>query len=154
MPITSASPFKWRHFPGEVILLVVRWYLRYPPLLRTRSRAFGGAWGRGGLQLHWALGASLCTGTEQALPSPSETYQQTVLSAFKPSRENPRPFGPCSATASSLRANPQDDEFVRATTEQFPLTSRPICSAPTLEFSHAQSPPRGRGKIWVVSRAH
>src|SRR5947209_540254 len=24
------NPFKWRHFPGEVILLCVRWYLRYP----------------------------------------------------------------------------------------------------------------------------
>src|SRR5262252_144764 len=30
MPITSTSPFKGRHFPGEVILLCVRWYLRYP----------------------------------------------------------------------------------------------------------------------------
>ena len=30
MPITSTNPFKWRHFPGEVILLCVRWYLRYP----------------------------------------------------------------------------------------------------------------------------
>jgi hypothetical protein len=24
MPITPADPFKWRHFPGEVILLCVR----------------------------------------------------------------------------------------------------------------------------------
>ena len=30
MPITATNPFKWRHFPGEVILLCVRWYLRYP----------------------------------------------------------------------------------------------------------------------------
>jgi transposase-like protein len=30
MPITPTNPFKWRHFPGEVILLSVRWYLRYP----------------------------------------------------------------------------------------------------------------------------
>ena len=30
MPITSINPFKGRHFPGEVILLCVRWYLRYP----------------------------------------------------------------------------------------------------------------------------
>jgi len=30
MPITSANPFKGRHFPGEVVLLAVRWYLRYP----------------------------------------------------------------------------------------------------------------------------
>jgi len=30
MPITPARPFKGRHFPGEVIVLCVRWYLRYP----------------------------------------------------------------------------------------------------------------------------
>ena len=30
MPITPTHPFKGRHFPGEVILLCVRWYLRYP----------------------------------------------------------------------------------------------------------------------------
>ena len=30
MPITSSNPFKGRHFPGEVIVLCVRWYLRYP----------------------------------------------------------------------------------------------------------------------------
>jgi transposase, IS6 family len=30
MPITPSNPFKWRHFPGEVILSCVRWYLRYP----------------------------------------------------------------------------------------------------------------------------
>jgi transposase-like protein len=27
--MSSLSPFKWRHFEGEVILLCVRWYLRY-----------------------------------------------------------------------------------------------------------------------------
>ena len=30
MPITTANPFKGRQYPGEVILLCVRWYLRYP----------------------------------------------------------------------------------------------------------------------------
>ena len=25
----SATPFKWRHFEAEIILLCVRWYLRY-----------------------------------------------------------------------------------------------------------------------------
>jgi len=29
MPISAASPFKGRHFPDEIILLCVRWYLRY-----------------------------------------------------------------------------------------------------------------------------
>jgi transposase, IS6 family len=27
--MSKASPFKWRHFEAEIILLCVRWYLRY-----------------------------------------------------------------------------------------------------------------------------
>jgi transposase-like protein len=30
MPITANNPFKGRQHPGEVIILCVRWYLRYP----------------------------------------------------------------------------------------------------------------------------
>ena len=30
MPIHPRNPFKGRQFPGEVIILCVRWYLRYP----------------------------------------------------------------------------------------------------------------------------
>ena len=30
MAITPMNPFKGRHYSGEVILLAVRWYLRYP----------------------------------------------------------------------------------------------------------------------------
>ena len=30
MPTTPTSPFKGRQYPAEVILLAVRWYLRYP----------------------------------------------------------------------------------------------------------------------------
>src|SRR5918992_44257 len=30
MPMTPTNPFKGRHYPGEVILSAVRWYLRYP----------------------------------------------------------------------------------------------------------------------------
>jgi IS6 family transposase len=30
MPVRSVNPFKGRHYSGEVILLAVRWYLRYP----------------------------------------------------------------------------------------------------------------------------
>src|SRR5213078_3146171 len=28
--MNQQSPFKWRHFEAEIILLCVRWYLRYP----------------------------------------------------------------------------------------------------------------------------
>ncbi len=27
--MSNQSPFKWRHFESEIILLCVRWYLRY-----------------------------------------------------------------------------------------------------------------------------
>jgi IS6 family transposase len=30
MPISPTTPFKGRQYPGQVILLAVRWYLRYP----------------------------------------------------------------------------------------------------------------------------
>jgi len=30
VPITASNPFKWRHYPGDIILWCVRWYLRYP----------------------------------------------------------------------------------------------------------------------------
>ncbi|GAC1390695.1 MAG: hypothetical protein NVS4B11_28040 [Ktedonobacteraceae bacterium] len=28
--MSEQQPFKWRHFQSEIILLCVRWYLRYP----------------------------------------------------------------------------------------------------------------------------
>jgi IS6 family transposase len=30
MPILPDHPFQGRQYPGEVILMAVRWYLRYP----------------------------------------------------------------------------------------------------------------------------
>jgi transposase-like protein len=30
LPITASNPFKWRHYPGDIILWCARWYLRYP----------------------------------------------------------------------------------------------------------------------------
>ena len=44
MPINPHNPFKGRQFLGEVIVLCVRWYLRYPLsyLLVTELVAEGG----------------------------------------------------------------------------------------------------------------
>jgi hypothetical protein len=28
--VTASNPFKWRHYPGDIILWCVRWYLRFP----------------------------------------------------------------------------------------------------------------------------
>jgi transposase-like protein len=46
MPITPGNPFNGRHYSGDVILLAVRWYLRYPlayehvaAMLAERGRA-------------------------------------------------------------------------------------------------------------------
>jgi transposase-like protein len=27
--VAESDPFKWRHYQGEIILLCIRWYLRY-----------------------------------------------------------------------------------------------------------------------------
>jgi transposase-like protein len=35
--MNSKQPFKWRHFLPEIILLCVRWYLRYPLSYRNLS---------------------------------------------------------------------------------------------------------------------
>jgi len=32
--MSNASPFKWRQFESELMLLCVRWYLRYSPSYR------------------------------------------------------------------------------------------------------------------------
>jgi transposase-like protein len=32
--VAESDPFKWRHYQGEIILLCVRWYLRYTLIYR------------------------------------------------------------------------------------------------------------------------
>ena len=46
MPIPATNPFKGRHYPGELILLCVRWYLRYALSYREPSRDDGRTWAR------------------------------------------------------------------------------------------------------------
>jgi transposase, IS6 family len=47
--MNSEQPFKWRHFQGEIILLNVRWYLRYPLSYRTLVSRFNGSQTRNAL---------------------------------------------------------------------------------------------------------
>jgi transposase, IS6 family len=67
--MSNASPFKWRHFQAEIILLCVRWYLRYSVSYRdleemTMER---------GLQVDhttiYRWGKPLCSGTRKTLPT-------------------------------------------------------------------------------------
>jgi len=37
----TSTPFKWRHFQAEIILLCVRWYLRYPLSYRDLEEMVG-----------------------------------------------------------------------------------------------------------------
>ena len=57
MPINLHIPFKGRQHPGEVIVLCVRWYLRYPLSYRTAgpnvvSRWMPDAFGAGCRPMH------------------------------------------------------------------------------------------------------
>ena len=48
MPSVSDNPFKWRHYHREIILLCVRWYLRYPLSFRQLAEMMR----ERGLRLH------------------------------------------------------------------------------------------------------
>ena len=48
MPTVSDNPFKWRHYHREIILLCVRWYLRYPLSFRQLAEMMR----ERGLRLH------------------------------------------------------------------------------------------------------
>jgi hypothetical protein len=78
MPITPSNPFKGRHFPGEVIVLCVRWYLRYPLAYQHVAELLAERGVGGGSKLYLALGPSLRTRIEQTLPATSEAHEQKL----------------------------------------------------------------------------
>jgi transposase-like protein len=62
LPITASNPFKWRHYPGDIIMWCVRWYLRYPISFMHMAEM---AVERGlaiDCQLHLAMGPGLRSG--------------------------------------------------------------------------------------------
>ena len=81
MLITPTNPFKWRHYPGGVILLCVRWYLRYPLSYEHVSELFAERgvavdpsciWrcrARAGDDAHWLLAIDLHNCEAGACPS-------------------------------------------------------------------------------------
>jgi transposase-like protein len=66
MPINPNTPFKSCHYPGEVIVLCVRWYLRYPLSYLHVS------------ELVAERGAGLYTRAEQTLPTAPEADEQEL----------------------------------------------------------------------------
>ena len=78
MPVMHANPFQGRQYPGDVILLAVRWYLQYrlayehvAELLAERGLAVDRS-------CVWRSRAGLCSGNQQTMSPPSETHQQEL----------------------------------------------------------------------------
>lgn len=66
-------PFKWRHFQSDVILLCVRWYLRYPLSYRNLEEMMQE---RGLTVDHttvYRARPGLCSRTRQAMQTTLET---------------------------------------------------------------------------------
>ncbi len=70
----TSTPFKWRHFQAEIILLCVRWYLRYPLSYRDLEEMMR----ERGLHVDhttiYRSRAILRTRTGEALSTPSESH--------------------------------------------------------------------------------
>ena len=74
----SDNSFKWRQFEPGLILLCVRWYLRYAVSYRDLEDMMRA---RGLCVDHTAdrsMGAALCAGDRQAVPAISETHHGFV----------------------------------------------------------------------------
>ena len=74
----TSTPFKWRHFQSEIILLCVRWYLRYPLSYRDLEEMMRE---RGSHIDHTTIyrsRAMLRTRTGEALQIPSQAHERLV----------------------------------------------------------------------------
>jgi transposase, IS6 family len=71
----NQNPFKWRHFQSDIILLCVRWYLRYSLSYRDLEEMML----ERGLHVdHTTIFRSrpaLCSRTGEALPSSPQSQQ-------------------------------------------------------------------------------
>jgi IS6 family transposase len=73
--MSHPNPFKWRHFEAEIILLCVRWYLRYSLSYRDLEEMMR----ERGLQVDhttiYRWGKPLCSGAGQTLLAAPESLQ-------------------------------------------------------------------------------
>jgi transposase, IS6 family len=73
----TSSPFKWRHFQADIMLLCVHWYLRYYSLSYRDLEEI--MLGRGLHIDHTTVYRScttLCSRTGETRPSPSQSYNR------------------------------------------------------------------------------
>ncbi len=80
MSSQNQNLFKWRHFQSDIILLCIRWYLRYSLSYRDLEEMMQ----ERGLSVDhttiYRSRSSLCTGTGKALPTASENLQRLLES--------------------------------------------------------------------------
>ena len=77
----NQSPFKWRHFEAEIILLCVRWYLRYSLSYRDLEEMMAERGLRVDQTTIYRLPSSaMPPGTRKALSASSESVQRLVES--------------------------------------------------------------------------
>jgi hypothetical protein len=76
--MTEQHPFKRRHFQAEIILLCVRWYLRYSLSYRESSRDDGGARTARRSYDHLSLGSALRARDGETLPTSPQSHQRLV----------------------------------------------------------------------------
>jgi len=78
MPITANNPFEGRQYPGELIVLCVRWYLRYPLSYEQVSELLAERGVEVDASCIWrGVQTGLRPRVEQALPNVSEADQQS-----------------------------------------------------------------------------
>ena len=75
MSIDPHHPFKGRQYPGEVIMLSVRWYLRFPLSYEHVRELLVERGVQAGRQLHLALVQAICAEVAQTLPAAFEAEQ-------------------------------------------------------------------------------
>ncbi len=71
--MNQQNPFKWRHFEAEIILLCVRWYLRYALSYRDLEEMMLERGSAGRPHHDLPLGAALCSRTGKTLSASSES---------------------------------------------------------------------------------
>ena len=69
--MSNPGPFKWRHFEAEIILLCVRWYLRYLLSYRDLEEMMR----ERGLHVDLPPGAALCSRARKALSTSPQSPQ-------------------------------------------------------------------------------
>jgi hypothetical protein len=79
LPHFGQSMFYWRHFEAEIILLCVRWYLRYALSYREPSRNDGRTRVARRSYDDLSLGPTLCARVGEALPATPENNNRLVV---------------------------------------------------------------------------